>query len=178
MSLRPHLRRVAAFCVCRYWVVTRLVTGCVQPRPCVRVTCVRWLDAAWGVTICRIICLLRGCVALAYGLVSLGLHCFLRLAHALYCHSRRCLASVACSVQHGNGVQCTHAIRAGAAAVWCPLSISEHTSSYMRKLRQVPPHRGNTMKFWVHLRAVNMHRCRVTNALVSNSAFDRAACGF
>ena len=28
----------------------------------------------------------------------LGLHCFLRLAHALYCRSRRCLASVAFSV--------------------------------------------------------------------------------
>ena len=26
-----------------------------------------------------------GCVALAYGFVSLGLHSFLRLAHALYC---------------------------------------------------------------------------------------------
>ena len=31
-------------------------------------------------------------------MVSLGLHCFLRLAHALYCRSRRCLASVAFSV--------------------------------------------------------------------------------
>ena len=43
-------------------------------------------------------CLLRGCVALEYGLVSFGLRCFLRLAHALYCRSRRCLASVAFSV--------------------------------------------------------------------------------
>ena len=33
--------------------------------------------------------------ALDYGLVSLGLHCFLRLAHALCCRSRQCLASVA-----------------------------------------------------------------------------------
>ena len=32
-----------------------------------------------------------------YGLVLLGLHSFLRLAHALYCRSRRCLASVAFS---------------------------------------------------------------------------------
>ena len=55
LSLRPHLRRVVTLCVCRYWVVTRLVTGCVRPRPCVRETCVRGLDAAWGVTICRII---------------------------------------------------------------------------------------------------------------------------
>ena len=39
-----------------------------------------------------------GCVELEYGLVSLGLHSFLRLAHALYCRSRRCLASVAFSV--------------------------------------------------------------------------------
>ena len=38
------------------------------------------------------------CVALEYGLVSLGLRCFLRLAHALYCRSRQCLASVAFSV--------------------------------------------------------------------------------
>ena len=32
--------------------------------------------------------LLRWCFALEYGLVSFGLRCFLRLAHALYCHSR------------------------------------------------------------------------------------------
>ena len=44
------------------------------------------------------LCLLRGCVTLEYGLVSLSLHCFLRLAPALYCRSRRCLASVALSV--------------------------------------------------------------------------------
>ena len=43
-------------------------------------------------------CLLRVCVALEYGLVSLGLHCFLRLARALYCCSRRCLAYVAVSM--------------------------------------------------------------------------------
>ena len=30
-------------------------------------------------------CLLRGCVALENGLISFGLHCFLRLAHAVYC---------------------------------------------------------------------------------------------
>ena len=30
---------------------------------------------------------LRGGVGLEYDLVLLGLHCFLRLAHALYCHS-------------------------------------------------------------------------------------------
>ena len=34
-------------------------------------------------------------VAMECGLVSLGLHYFLRMAHALYCRSRRCLASVA-----------------------------------------------------------------------------------
>ena len=33
--------------------------------------------------------LLRGCVALEYGLVSIGLQYFLRLAHALYCRSGR-----------------------------------------------------------------------------------------
>ena len=48
----------------------------------------------------RLFCLLRGCVALEYGVVSFGLHCFLRLAHAVYCRSRRCLASVAFSVEH------------------------------------------------------------------------------
>ena len=31
--------------------------------------------------------ILRGGVELVYDLVLLGLHCFLRLAHALYCHS-------------------------------------------------------------------------------------------
>ena len=41
--------------VCRYWVVTRLWTGCMRPHRCVRETCVRWLDAAWGVGICTII---------------------------------------------------------------------------------------------------------------------------
>ena len=40
-------------------------------------------------------CVLRGCIALEFGLVSLGLHCFLRLSHALYCRSTRCLAYVA-----------------------------------------------------------------------------------
>ena len=39
--------------------------------------------------------LLRGWVALEYGLVSLVRNCLLRLAHALCCRSRRCLASVA-----------------------------------------------------------------------------------
>ena len=53
MSLRPHLRRVVTFCVCRYWVVTRLVTGRVRAHSCVRETCTRRLHAAWGVTICR-----------------------------------------------------------------------------------------------------------------------------
>ena len=39
------------------------------------------------------------CIALEFGVVSLGLHCFLRLSHALCC-SRRCLAGVAFSVLH------------------------------------------------------------------------------
>ena len=39
----PHLRRVVAFCVCRYWVVTRLVTRRVRAHFCVRETCVRRL---------------------------------------------------------------------------------------------------------------------------------------
>ena len=40
-------------CVCRYWVVARLVTGRVRAHSCVRETCVRRLQAAWGVTVCR-----------------------------------------------------------------------------------------------------------------------------
>ena len=51
MSLRPHLRRVVAFCVCRYWVVTRLVTRHVRAHSCVRETCVtrRKQLGAWSV---------------------------------------------------------------------------------------------------------------------------------
>ena len=45
-----------------------------------------------------IFCLLRGGVGLEYDLVSLGLHCFLRLAHALYCRSGRCLAGFVLAV--------------------------------------------------------------------------------
>ena len=44
------------------------------------------------------LCLLRGCIALEFGLVSLGLCCFLRLSHALFFRSRRCLAYVAFSL--------------------------------------------------------------------------------
>ena len=40
-----------------------------------------------------LLCLLHGCVVLEYGFVSLGVHCFLRLAHALYYRSRHCVAS-------------------------------------------------------------------------------------
>ena len=47
-----------------------------------------------------LLCLLQGCIALEFGFVSLGLHCFLRLSHALYCRSRQCLAYVAFSVYH------------------------------------------------------------------------------
>ena len=43
-------------------------------------------------------CLLCGGVGLEYGLVSLGLHWFLRLERALCWHSWRCLAGVAFSV--------------------------------------------------------------------------------
>ena len=35
LLLRPHLRRVVTFCVCRYWVVARLVTGRVRAHSCV-----------------------------------------------------------------------------------------------------------------------------------------------
>ena len=58
-------------CVCRYWVVTRLVTGRVRAHSCVREPCVRRLLAAWGVTVCRIILpFARGCrVGLWFGCV-------------------------------------------------------------------------------------------------------------
>ena len=66
-------------------------TECKQPcllmQSCVHETCVRRLHAAWGVTVYRIILPLRGGVGLEFDLVLLGLHWFLRLAHALYCHS-------------------------------------------------------------------------------------------
>ena len=45
-----------------------------------------------------VVCLLRGGVGSEYGLVSLGLRCFLRLDRALCWHSGRCLAGVAFSV--------------------------------------------------------------------------------
>ena len=37
------------------------------------------LDVAWGVAVCMIMCLLRACIALDFDLVSLALHCCLRL---------------------------------------------------------------------------------------------------
>ena len=79
-------------------MVTCLVTGRVRAHSCVRETCVRQLHAAWGVTVCRSNLPFARRVGLEYDLVSLGLHCFLRLAHALYCRSGRCLAGVDFSV--------------------------------------------------------------------------------
>ena len=49
-----------------------------------------------------VVCLLRGSVGLEYGLVSLGLHCFLRLARALCWRSGRCLVGDAFSVLHSD----------------------------------------------------------------------------
>ena len=45
-----------------------------------------------------VVCLLRGSVGLEYGLVSLGLHCFLRLERALCWRTGRCLVGDAFSV--------------------------------------------------------------------------------
>ena len=45
-----------------------------------------------------VFCLLRGGVGFEYGMVSLGLHCLLRLERALCWRSGRCLAGVAFSV--------------------------------------------------------------------------------
>ena len=70
--------------------------GCVRPRPCVCIDLIRL--GVWPYV--ELFCLLRMCV-LEYGLVSLGLRCFLRLARALYCCSTRCLAYVAFSMLHG-----------------------------------------------------------------------------
>ena len=41
LPLRPRLQRIVTLCVCGYWVVTRLLTGCMRSHPCVRATCVR-----------------------------------------------------------------------------------------------------------------------------------------
>ena len=65
---------------------------------CVCETCVRSPDAAWGVAICSNICLVLGFVALENGLVLLGTHCFVRLARAFHCRSRRRLDYFAFSV--------------------------------------------------------------------------------
>ena len=54
----------------------------------------------WLYMFVGLLCLLQGCVALEFGFVSLGLHCFLRLSHSLYRHSGRCLACVAFSAQY------------------------------------------------------------------------------
>ena len=57
------------------------VTRHVRAHPCVRETWVRRLRAAWGVTVYGII--LPYAREMEYDLVLLGLHCDLRLAHAL-----------------------------------------------------------------------------------------------
>ena len=51
-----------------------------------------------GTVVVGVVCLLRGSVGLEYGLVSLGLHCFLWLARALCWRSGRCLVGAAFSV--------------------------------------------------------------------------------
>ena len=67
--------------------------------PCTCDVCASTSCGVGGVTICGIILsFAREGVAVEYALVSLGLHCFLQLAHALYCRSGRCLATVAFSV--------------------------------------------------------------------------------
>ena len=49
----------------------------------------------------ELLCLLRGCIAESeLGLISLCLHCFLRLSQALYFRWRRCLVYVPFSVSH------------------------------------------------------------------------------
>ena len=70
-----NLHCVQVLGVCRYWVVTRLVTGRVRAHSCVRETCVRRLHAAWGVTICRsILPFARGCrVGVWFGSVRAAL---------------------------------------------------------------------------------------------------------
>ena len=107
-------------CVCRYWVVARLVTGRVRAHSCVRETCVRRLYAAWGVTICRsslpfargcrvgvwfgfigaaLLPAVGTCVVLAFGAMP-GRCCFLRLTHSVDDN-----ASGACPTQIQHGVQ-------------------------------------------------------------------------
>ena len=54
---------------------------------CWRTRCRHDCKAGKGANHTAALCLLRGGVGLEYDLVLLGLHCFLRLAHSLYCHS-------------------------------------------------------------------------------------------
>ena len=73
LSLRPHIRRVVTLCVCRYWVVTRLLTGCVRLVPVyVRRVCV---DLMW-LGVCPFVGLfglLRGCVEVWFGFVRFAM---------------------------------------------------------------------------------------------------------
>ena len=82
-------------CVCMFWVATRLLTGCMRANPCVRATRVDLMRL--GVWLCvRLLCLLRGCIALEFGLVSLGLHAvgqakrFRTIPRSFYECLRRC----------------------------------------------------------------------------------------
>ena len=83
-----------------YCVVARLLTGCMRRIPVyVRRVCVDLMHlGVWRFV--TLLCLLRECIALEIELVSLGLHCFLRLPHALCCCSRRGLGYVALAAQH------------------------------------------------------------------------------
>ena len=76
---------------------------------------------------------LRRWVALEYGLVWLGLHCFLRFAHALYCRSRQCLASVAFS---GNTVEVRFSMHPHRPHATSQPQLFSHTHSLAAQLAQ------------------------------------------
>ena len=147
MSLRPHLRRVVTLCVCRYWVVTRLVTGCVRARPCVRATCVRLLDAAWGVTNCRIILsFARVCrIGVWFGFVGSALLLAVGTCVALSCEAMRGLCSF---------LRVTHLLRwSDELTPQIPDTISYHNSVASSCLGRWQQHRH------VHVRTIQLFHC-------------------
>ena len=88
-------------CAGTRWPPARQPGACGRIPVYVRRVCVDFLDAAW---VCvGLLCLLRGCIALEFGLVSLGLHCVLRLSSAgliVVSIPGYCWAYSALSVQH------------------------------------------------------------------------------
>ena len=74
-----HVENVAAVSPTLTWL--RSAHACLNSRRTCRMSHGEgWLDAAWCVCL-GLLCLLRRCIVV-FGLISLGLHCFLRLSSA------------------------------------------------------------------------------------------------